>query len=156
MSKAQGLTVKKMKSEIQRMVKDLGIPPIKFNAAADLKNYRRGLPLTVGELRALPKDAVVWVYYKEHGERGPRINHPMRAVKHEDDDRWGLEDGSSFAAEFFPTGEYDSENGGFKVAPDSSECFDEGGGEGEMRLYHAKLISRPTAPSTSKKAPRKR
>lgn len=124
-------------SEIARMTQDLGIPPLKFNADQDLKNFRRGHPLTVGTLRALPKDAIVWVYYKEHGEQGPRINGPMRASKDDVEDRWGLEDGSSFAAEFVPTGEYDSENGGFKVAPDEAECFDESGGEGEMRLFRA-------------------
>lgn len=149
MPERKDLTVETMKSEINRMAKDLGMPEVKFDADRALSAYGRGKPLTLGELRALPENAVVFVWYKEHGEEGPRINHPMRASKMPDEDTWGLEDGSSFAAEFTPTGDYDHEAGTFAVPSDATECFDEGGGEGEMRLYHA--VPRPKATPKPKK-----
>ncbi len=141
----QGLTAQKMKDEITRMAGDLGVE-IKFDTDRALSAYRRGTPLTVGELRALPAGAVVWAWYKEHGEDGPRIDQAMRISKSDaEPNYWELEDGSSFAAGFKPTGEYDGKSGkasGFAVPPDTDECFDESGGEGEMLLYHA--VAAPT------------
>lgn len=137
------LTVEAMKDFIQTTMKDLGGPEIKFDADRGLSRYRRGKPLTVGELKALPQGAVVWVWYKQHDEQGPRIDGPMRATYSPDDGAWGLEDGSSFAAEFAPTGEYNPHAGRgeakFAAPADTAECFDEGCGEGEMYLYHAVL-----------------
>lgn len=159
----KGMTVTKMKTEIQRMVKDLGMSPMKFNADKSLSGYHRGKPLTVGELRALPKGSPVWVYYKEHGESGPRINGPMWATTCKDaglagdENTWALDDGSSFAAEFSPTGAYDPEAGAFNTALDTDECFDEGGGEGCMRLYH--VLPRKLGPDERTKSnatPRRR
>ena len=146
----KALSVETMKAEIAAMTRSLGVE-FKFDPDRALSTYRRGDPLKVGELRTLPEGAVVWVWYKEHQERGPRINQAMRISKDSQSDSWGLEDGSSFAAEFSPTGEYDSKRGAFAVPGDDTECFDEGGGEGEMFLYHAVPKRTP-----AKKAPRKR
>jgi hypothetical protein len=133
-------TLEAMKAEIQSTFRELGAE-IKFKVDRDLKKFVAGEPLTLGELKSLPQGAVVWVWYKEHGEARPRISGPMRATKADDEDAWGLDDGSSFGAEFAPS-----------IDSDDSECFDEGGGEGEMRLYHAVLKT----PKPKKKAPRKR
>jgi hypothetical protein len=149
MMTTKGLSVEKMRDEITRMSEDLGCD-FKLDPDRALSSYRRGAPLKLRELRTLPEGAVVWVWYKEHGERGPRINQAMRISKDSACDSWGLEDGSSFAAEFTPTGDYDPDKGQYALPGDDTECFDEGGGEGEMYLYHA------TPKTPAKKAPRKR
>jgi len=153
------LTVDRMKDQIHRMAKDLGMPPIKFDPDADLHNFVRGKPLLVGELRALPAKSVVYVWYKEHGEDGPRIDQAMRISKYDESDpananTWGLEDGSSFGADFTPTGDFASKTGEFATPPDTAACFDEGCGEGEMYLFHAVPV--PPTPKKAKKARKRR
>jgi hypothetical protein len=141
MGKKTGLGVKEMKASIQSTMADLGVT-ISFDADKSLRNYVPGPTLTLKELRALPEGAVVWAWYKEHGEDGPRIDGPQRIWKSgTEDGTWDLEDGSSFGASFTPTGDYRPELGGFTTPPEDSECFDESGGEGIMKLYHA--LSKP-------------
>ena len=136
MGRKAGLTVEAMKKEIQSTMADLGAT-ISFDADEALDNYLRGPFLTVKELKSLPEGAVVWAWYKEHGERGPRIDRAMRLAKSPEEGTWDLEDGSSFAASFTPTGTYRPDLGGFMPPPEDSECFDESGGEGIMKLFHA-------------------
>lgn len=146
MSKAKGgLTVQAMKDEIQGFFSELGVD-FKFDADKDLSGFSRGPALRLGALKALPDGSIVWAWYKEHGEARPRIDQAMRISRNQDGS-WGLEDGSSFAAEFTPTGDYDHGSGRFSTPSDDAECFDEGGGEGEMRLYEAarRTAARPKA-----------
>lgn len=140
---SEGLTVKKMRAEIKSGFKKLGFD-FKFDPDRALTTYRRGKPLTIGELKALPDGAVVWVWYKEHGERGPRMNGAMRVTKGAADatgaggeEYWSLDDGSSFGAEFTPASEYNDKTRKFVPAAADAECFDDACGQGEMILYHA-------------------
>jgi hypothetical protein len=151
------MTIEKMKDEIKSGFKALGVD-INFDADADLDKFRRGKPLTLRELRALPADAIVYVWYKEHGERGPRIDQAMRASREDEngEESWSLSDGSSFGAGFKPTGKYDHEAGKFLPPPDDAECFDESCGEGEMFLYHAvAVVAEKRAKKTAKKRSRR-
>ena len=102
-----------MKAQVTSMGKDLLGVPINFDSDRALTEYKRGKPLTVGELRALPKGAVVWVWYFEGGPH-PQINEAMRATRDDSLSRTGTEE----------------------VPGDEAECFNEGC-EGNMRLFHA-------------------
>ncbi len=131
------MTKKEMVSAINKMTDELGIPPIKFSSDRDLKAFSRGAPLKVRELRALPNDAVVWVWYREDGADHDRIDEAMRISKNPEWDYWSLGDGSSFGADFRPTGEWAPTLGDFGTAGPEADCIDESGGEATMRLYHA-------------------
>ena len=80
---------------------------IKFHADEDLGRYKKGRVLTVGELRSLPDNSVVWVTFKEDGEHRYRINGaqyihrclPPKFHVSEGCDLWGFNDGSSFGSE---------------------------------------------------------
>lgn len=132
-AKKQGLTVGAMQAFIQDTMASLGAPPLKFEPDEDLRYYWQGKPLTLGELKALPENAVVWATYKKYGDDGGgfRINHAMRASREEGADAWFLVDGSSFAAEFTPA----------DGSADKDDCYDDCIGEGEMYLYHAEKIT---------------
>jgi hypothetical protein len=92
----------------------------------DLEGYRKGAPLTLGELRRMANEEVVWVVYHDFsdGIGEPKLDLPMTVEAADDDVSWLLNAGS-MGAEFAQEGE------------DEDECFDEQMGEGEMRLYHA-------------------
>lgn len=111
-----------MQKEIELMSKDLGFK-VNFSSDAELKKFTKGEVLKLGQLRRMVKGTVVWVYYRREGEESPRINSAMRITPTTDEYIWGLEDGSSFVAEFQLKG------------PDTSECEDFE--SGEMRLYRA-------------------
>lgn len=132
-AKKKGLTQDAMQAFIQKTMTSLGAPPIKFEPDEDLRYFWQGKPLTIGELKRLPENAVVWVTYKKYGHDGGgfRINHAMRVSREEGADAWFLVDGSSFAAEFTPAA----------GLTDGDDCFDDCIGEGEMFLYHAEKLT---------------
>lgn len=82
----------------------LGID-LRFDADSELAGYRRGAPLTMGDLRRLPDGAVVWVYvfYK----RSVRANGAFRVERR--GETWMLDDGSSFNASFEDEGGADED-----------------------------------------------
>ena len=94
----------KLIGAIQEMANKLGVE-IEFGSDPELKGYRRGDLMTMGELRALEDDSVVWlyIYYKE----SVRANHAFHIVR--EGDCWILSDGSSFGADFEDTGGADSD-----------------------------------------------
>jgi hypothetical protein len=98
---------------------------VSFEADSDLKGYRKGNPLLLRELKALPDNAPVYVTYREHGMRSYRINGAYRAKKL-DDGGWFLDDGSTFAADFYP-----------EDLAEESQCYENGCGEGDFYLFHA-------------------
>ena len=143
--------IEAMKAEITSTFAEFGAT-VSFESDAALDAYRKGEPLTLRELRALPAGAVVWVWYKEHGESGPRINQAMRATKSAEDAGWVLEDGSSFVAEFEPVNPI----GAHDAPPEEdAPCFDDACGEGEMFLYHAvPRVDRPSRTRVARKRSR--
>ncbi len=116
----------KLAQSVQGMADRLGIP---FKMTPDLNpaDYERGAPLTLGEIRQMPDNTIIWAWGKEHGEEGPRVAGPYRINKESETDCWGLNDGSSAGAEFTHAG------------PDTPEspCYDDWCGNGEMFLFHA-------------------
>lgn len=91
----------KMVDDIQKMV--AGIDPdlkIEFDSSKELSGYRRGKPLTFGQLRKLcagKKKPVVWVYCKKNFERAPRTNSAFIATY--EDGYFCFNDGSSFGTD---------------------------------------------------------
>ena len=101
----------------------------KFDADQDLAKLTKGRVLKAGEVRAMPDGSVIYVTYKEHGERGFRINGAYRITRlpapPNDVDCWGLGDGSGFGAEFCLAG-----------VPDDADALDEIP-EGDTFAYEA-------------------
>jgi len=92
----------------------------------ELEGYRKGAPLTLGELRAMANEEVIWVVFYEHadGAAYPKLDGPMRIEAVDDEVSWIL-DAGGMGAEFAQDGD------------DAEECRDDQMGEGEMTLYHA-------------------
>ena len=112
---------------LEKTAEELGYE-LRLRPDKELSRYeRRANLLTIGELKSLPDDSVVWATYREHGEREYRANGPYRIRKVETG--WMLEDGSSFSAEF----ELDPES------KDTDGCYDPCSGEGDMYIYHVRV-----------------
>jgi len=95
-----------LEKAVKKMAADIGIE-ISFDADADLSKFRRGERLTMGQLRALPDGAIVWlyIYYKE----SVRADSAFRIERR--DDCWVLDDGSSFGADLDDEGPDDAPAG---------------------------------------------
>lgn len=125
-----------MITDIDVAMEQLDLGKLKWKPDADLLRYRRGMRLTLGELRGSSDDRVVWVYYKEHNEHEPRINGAMRMMR-VSDDCWSLSDGSSFV-EHFDTNRKRDENGRvIDALGDYAAAVQDCAGEGNMTLYEA-------------------
>lgn len=105
---------KSLEQKVKDGFKKLGME-IETEASQDLAAYKKGKPLRVQDLKALPDDAVDGAYRitrdPEYGTLYVRLS-----------------DGSSFGADF--TGDSD--------LTDEQSCVEDKG-EGEMRLYQAVL-----------------
>lgn len=80
-----------MKRQARDKLAALGME-VRFEADSDLASYRRGAPLTMGDLRGLPDDAVVWVYVFH--KQSVRADGAFRVGRIEK--TWMFDDGSSF------------------------------------------------------------
>lgn len=100
--KSKGLTQAEMLASITSTVESLGAT-FQVDPDAELTQFRQGDPLAHDELSKMPDDAIIWVTYRQAGERSYRINGAYRIRKLEGDPvGWFLDDGSSFAADFYP------------------------------------------------------
>lgn len=119
------MNIEDMECAIRESFEQLFGEELSFDPDEQLLHYVRGKPLTVGELRSLQADSVVFVTYRENGENEYRINGAMRLIPSEEN-YWVLEDGSSFMADFEPV-----------ANEDDALCLDVACGEGEMLIYEA-------------------
>lgn len=53
--------MKNQKKEISKTFANIGVE-VSFDSDKDLKSYKRGNPMTMGELRCLKTGDIVWVY----------------------------------------------------------------------------------------------
>lgn len=123
-SKQKDPNTEAMKTFIEETMASIGAT-FKFEGDGNLVGYRKGEPMRMRELRALPDGAVVFITYKEHGGRGYRINSAYR-LEIRGEDNWFFDDGSSFATDFQADGLGDDE-----------VAYDEAGGEGDFFIHHA-------------------
>lgn len=100
--------MEKMMSEIQKMAGELGCGPIQFEADADLNNYKKGKPMTFGELRAIAKTkGIAWLTLKEEGKsRGSRAYNVSMTAS---DRCFFFDNGSSWASDMSEEKKPDSE-----------------------------------------------
>jgi hypothetical protein len=87
--------------------------------------YRKGSPLSVGELESMEDGALVWVRLKESGESSYKINGPLPIRRLASDEGWDLQD-----LEFFPTD-------GNRMLDRDEDCVDVGDGSCITKLYQA-------------------
>ena len=89
-----------LRDAVETLAKDLGIP-LSFDADADLEKFRRGRALTMGELRAMPEGAIVWIYiwHKE----SCRADSAFRMTR--ENDCFLFSNGTSWNADFDDEGE---------------------------------------------------
>lgn len=120
------------KSQLAAAVRDLAAEVaastgivIQIDSEVTLSRYRRGTPLTYGDLRQMVKGAVVWVRYQEYGEKSPRTNGAYRLDRFTEDHTWILDDGSCFGADFYMDPE----------AAADAPCKDDLSGQGEIQLF---------------------
>lgn len=122
MAKKKVNPVQAMQDQVQSMAKGLGVE-IKFEGDKGLDAYKRGKPLTMGEVYlAATEKRPVWVYYKEGEDEDPRID----SAKHVQitNGCFMFVDGSSFASEM-------------EISLDHHPAEDDCCGEGEMKVYEA-------------------
>lgn len=99
--------IEKMMSEIQKMAGDLGCGPIQFEADAELNNYKKGKPMTFGELRAIANaKGVVWLKCTENEQDRGSSAQNASITKHGD---FFFDDGSSWATDMEEQKKPDSE-----------------------------------------------
>ena len=90
----------KLRDAVETLAENLGIP-LSFDADADLAKFRRGRALTMGELRAMPDGAIVWIYiwHKE----SCRADSAFRMTR--ENDCFYFDDGSSWSADMANDGD---------------------------------------------------
>lgn len=117
-----------MKDSIGDFFAGFGVK-FQFDPDQDLAVLKKGRRLLAKEVRAMPDGSIIYVTYKEHGDRGFRVNGAHRINRlpepENDPDTWSLSDGSGFGAELCLAG-----------VPDEADAYDEIP-EGDMYCYQA-------------------
>jgi hypothetical protein len=116
--------IKEMQEATTAMAESLGVvfDPVPYE---ELSQYRKGEPLLIEELDALPDGSPVWGEYRPWGAPAAEFRGAFRASRQEDEGYWLLACSPSFGEDFTHT------------AGPGKACWDDSCGEGRMQLFHA-------------------